>query len=85
MTKENKNKHHHHNQHDEKEKQRITMVCSWFYTGYEKKPNSWIEQKREYTRMRRNKKERERKLLRAHKTVKGKKNVLVFLFNKENF
>jgi hypothetical protein len=50
MTKENKNKHHHHNQHhDEKKKrkQRITMVRSWFYTGYRKKnPNSWIEQKK---------------------------------------
>jgi hypothetical protein len=37
MTKENKNKHHHHNQQDEKKKQRITMVCSWIYTGYRKK------------------------------------------------
>jgi len=51
-----------------KKKQRITIVCSWFYTGYEKKPNSWIEQEREYTRMRRKKKrdrERERAIART--------------------
>jgi len=30
-----------------------------------KKPNSWIEQKREYTRMRRKKRERERERERA--------------------
>jgi hypothetical protein len=82
MTKENKNKHHHHNQ-------RITMVCSWIYTGY-RKQNSWIEQKkrqREYTRMRRKKRERE-KLLRACKTVKEKerrKKCFVFvLFNHDD-
>lgn len=51
MTKENKNKYHHHNQHDEKrkQKQRITMVCSWFYTGDRKKNQTAGLSRRENT------------------------------------
>jgi len=51
-----------------KRKQRITMVCSWIYTGYrKKKPYSWIEhEKRIHSDEKKKKEERKRESYCAH-------------------
>jgi hypothetical protein len=67
-----------------KKKQRITIVCSWFYTGYEKKTKQldWAE-KRIHSDEKK-KRERERELLRAHKTIKEKMFCFSFFFCSTN-